>query len=274
MNKAIETLRAALQWRREFGVQDLLAALPPPSSSSSPPPPPPSSSSPNGNDVDKSQTFNKQQQEEELADILRFENSAGKVYVRGFDQEGRALIYMRPARENSNNERNQMRHLVWNIEKAIAVTAKKSKELLLLSSGSSSSDGDDGGGDGVALEKYNLVIDYDGFKLKNAPPLSTSKYTLDILQKHYPERMYRAYLIHPPTVFNIFWKLVRPFIDPVTKEKVVFCTGKHGLQKFLDAVGPHYVHKLEEDCGGPGPIREFDSAEYMNLPFDVSFDED
>lgn len=245
MNKAIETLRAALQWRREFGVHDLLAALPPKASSSSPP---------NDNHTvgQKNET---QAQQDLLAQALRFENSAGKVYVRGYDRQGRALIYMRPARENSTNERNQMRHLVWNIEKAIAVTAKKSKELT-----------------GVALEKYNLVIDYDGFKLMNAPPLSTSKYTLDILQKHYPERMYRAYLIHPPAVFNIFWKLVRPFIDPVTKEKVVFCTGKHGLQKFTDAVGP-FVHKLEKDCGGPGPVREFDSAEYLNLPFDVSFDE-
>lgn len=195
-------------------------------------------------------------QNEDLAEMLREENETGKVYVRGYDREGRALVYMRPAMENTNNEQNNMRHLVWNLEKAIACTKRKSMEL----------------SPGLPpLEKVILMIDYEGFKLKNAPPMSTSKLTLDILQKHYPERMYRAYCLNPPLVFRVFWNMIKPFVDPVTKEKIQFCTGKDGMVALHDAIGD--VDQLEVNLGGPASTRRFDSKEYLNLPFHKSFDE-
>jgi hypothetical protein len=30
----------------------------------------------------------------------------------------------------------------------------------------------------------------------------------------------------PPTIFNILWRAVSPFIDPLTREKLVFLTPK------------------------------------------------
>ena len=171
-------------------------------------------------------------------------------------------MYMRPARENTHQEADNMRHLVWNLEKAIACTTRRSQQV------ASPEEEEE---QPQQLEKINLIIDYDGFKLKNAPPLSTSKYTLEILQNHYPERMYRIYCLNPPTVFRVFWNLVRPFVDPVTKEKVVFCSGKTGMEKLKQAAGDLSV--LEEVAGGTPPFREFDTKEYVNLPFNVAFDE-
>ena len=149
-----------------------------------------------------------------------------------------------------------MRDLVFHLEKAVACTARKSAQLH----------------DGKPLEKINLVIDYEGFKLQNAPPMSTTRYTLDILQKHYPERMKHAYLLHPPLVFRAFWALIKMFVDPVTKEKIVFCSGKEGQAKLTDNIADK--HKLEARSYGSDPgIRDFNSREYLHLPFDVSFDE-
>jgi hypothetical protein len=221
IDTAIQKTKAAIQWRREFGVSDIVNGM-----------------------------------ENELKDILLEENETGKIYVRGYDNQGRALLYMRPGRENTGIEMNNMRHLVWNLEKAIACTARKSTEL----------------GASVPLEKIILVIDYKGFRLKDSPPLSTSKLTLDILQKHYPERMYRAYVVNPG-IFHYFWLVIRNFVDANTKEKVVFCSGPDGLTKFTENIGQEHLHKLEPIVGGTHEIPDFHSKQYMHLPFDVSFDE-
>jgi hypothetical protein len=239
VKKAVKSLRAALQWRCDFGVSDLLCAAPVSSARSS-------SSLPGDDRIDA------------LTNTLRIENASGKIYVRGYDRQGRAFMYMRPARENTNRETDNMRHLVWNLEKAIACTARRSRELSK---------------DGVSsLDKINLIIDYDGFKLINAPPLSTSKFTLDILQKHYPERMHRIYCLNPPMVFRAFWSVIKPFVDPVTKEKIVFISSKAGLKQLVDTVD-ETRHKLEPVAGGTHPMSDFDSHKYLNTPFNVSFDE-
>lgn len=45
---------------------------------------------------------------------------------------------------------------------------------------------------------------------------------LNILQSHYPERMGLALVINIPMIVNAFFKLVMPFVDPVTRAKVRF----------------------------------------------------
>lgn len=168
---------------------------------------------------------------------------------------GRAFMFMTPALEQTNDEMNNMKHLVWNFEKAIACTARKSYEIT-----------------GRPLEKINLIIDYSGFKIKNAPPLSTTKYTLDILQKHYPERMFHAYLLNPPMVFLVFWNCIKSFVDGNTKEKIVFCSGRDGIKLLTNNVTA--CNKLELRAGGTNQeINKFDPSIYHQLPIDISYDE-
>jgi CRAL/TRIO domain len=214
VDKALHKCQGAIRWRSSFGVESM----------------------------------------HEWIDILRRENGTGKIYVRGYDAEGRAYLYMRPANQNTCNEHEQMQHLVWNLEKAIACTRRKSVEL----------------GAKRPLEKINLVIDYHGFTLRNAPSMSASKYTLDILQKYYPERMHRAYCVNAPRVFQTFFMLIKAFIDPATKEKIVFVT-TDDCSKLVS--NTERVDKLEPSVGGPPDAREFDTNDYLSLPFDVSFDE-
>jgi CRAL/TRIO domain len=187
-----------------------------------------------------------------MADIIAKENETGKIYCRGFDAQGRCLLLMRPGRENTMREDDNMRHLVFQLEKAIACSAKNGQGKLC------------------------LVIDYDGFTLAKSPPLATSKRTLDILQRHYCERMHRAYVCNPPFVFRSFWAIIKPFVDPVTKEKVCFCVGKKGFAKIADDLGgTDPAHRQLEKCAsGVETVRDFDSKEYLGLPFHVAFDEE
>lgn len=180
---------------------------------------------------------------------IAFENETGKTYVRGYDRKSRAILYLRPGVENSTDVDWNLRHLVYNIERAIACTQKKSQGQ---------------------VEKINIVLDFYKFRLRSAPSLSTSKATLDILQNHYPERLNRAYICNPPRVFRAFWALVKPFIDPVTKEKICFCVGSEGEKTLKD---DFELKGMEECAGGDGSLREFDSKEYLETPFEISFDE-
>ena len=185
----------------------------------------------------------------DFRNILLEEAVPGKIYVRGHDQDGRAVVYMRPGRENTHNQLNNMRHLVWNMEKAIAVTEKR------------------------GLQKIVFVIDYTGFSLMNAPPLSTNRYTLDIMQRHYPERCHRFYLTNPPFVFRAVWAAIKPLVDPHTKEKIVFSSGSEGIASLVEDLGGDAT-KLEACAGGTDTdnLKPFDAEEYLNLPFDQTFD--
>jgi hypothetical protein len=137
---------------------------------------------------------------------------------------------------------------VYHLERAIACTRRKS-----------------------GREKVCIVIGYQGFRLANAPPMSTVRHTLAILQNHYPERMHRAYICDPPLVFRSFWGVIRHFVDPSTLEKIAFCAGADGrilLDRDFDTA------TTETQAGGTGTLRRFDSAEYLfDTPFDYTFDE-
>jgi hypothetical protein len=209
-----------LKWRKEFEVDKIVRA------------------------------FDDEKEGGEMAAILRKESETGKIYTRGYDKEGRAMMYMRPGRENTMNETNNMRHLVFHIEKAVACSQKN--------------------GHG----KICLVIDYDGFTLSKAPPMSTTRKTLDILQCHYCERMFRAYVCNPPFYFTSFWAVIKPFVDPITKQKVCFCSGKKGMMQIVDDMGgPDRAKHLEQCAGGVDDIRRYDYDEYLRLPFHMAFDE-
>jgi hypothetical protein len=194
---------------------------------------------------------NENEQDEDLAAILREENETGKIYVRGYDKDGRALMYMRPGNENTMHENNNMRNLVFQIEKAVACSGKN------------------------GYGKICLVIDYEGFSITNTPSMSASKRTLTILQRHFCERMYRVYICNPPFVFRSFYAMIKPFVDPVTKQKVCWCVGKMGFDQIVEDVGgpEKAAEQLEKCCGGGGNVRGFDSVEYNYLPMTEAFDE-
>jgi hypothetical protein len=43
-----------------------------------------------------------------------------------------------------------------------------------------------------------------------------------LLQQHYVEHLDRLYMVNASSIFWGLWRVVSPFIDPVTRAKVVF----------------------------------------------------
>ncbi|KAI0058170.1 CRAL/TRIO domain-containing protein [Artomyces pyxidatus] len=119
----------------------------------------------------------------------------GKEITFGYDLKRRPALYMIPSRQNTEESPRQIRFAVWMLERSLDLA-------------------------GPGVESIVLMINFaDRGK---SPSMSTSKTVLNILQSHYPERLGAALILNVPWLLNAFFKLITPFIDPVTREKMKF----------------------------------------------------
>ncbi|KAG0369250.1 CRAL-TRIO domain-containing protein [Gamsiella multidivaricata] len=125
------------------------------------------------------------------------ETAPGKLYVSGFDMESRPLLYMKPRLENTAASPAQIRHVVFHLELAIALMPE-------------------------GVQNLCIIIDFAGSSMTKNPGVAVAREIIHVLGSHYPERLGKAYIIHAPWFFFPFYKLISPFIDPVTKAKINF----------------------------------------------------
>ncbi|TGO28688.1 hypothetical protein BPAE_0024g00330 [Botrytis paeoniae] len=132
-------------------------------------------------------------------DDLSIENETGKQFILGYDNEGRPCHYLNPGRQNTEPNPKQVQHLVFMLERCIDLTIPGQSTLALL-------------------------INFKSSKSRSntAPGIGQAREVLNILQTHYPERLGRALIINVPWMVNGFFKLITPFIDPLTKAKLKF----------------------------------------------------
>ncbi|KAL6754405.1 CRAL-TRIO domain-containing protein [Haematococcus lacustris] len=62
--------------------------------------------------------------------------------------------------------------------------------------------------------------------------LSALKDIFTLLQNHYVERLHKLYFYDPPAIFMALWKVVSPFVDPVTRSKVELVYPKQAVEVF------------------------------------------
>ena len=55
-----------------------------------------------------------------------------------------------------------------------------------------------------------------------------------LLQNHYPERLYKAYLAPAPWIMRGVWNMVKYFFDPNTRSKIELWADPDGLTEFID----------------------------------------
>ncbi|CAM9019003.1 unnamed protein product [Wickerhamomyces anomalus] len=129
------------------------------------------------------------------------ENTTGKQVILGYDSDARPILYLKNGRQNTKSSFRQVQHLVFFLEKVIDLMP-------------------------VGQDTIALLIDFKHYDVEGTtskiPSLSIGKQVLNILQTHYPERLGRALLTNIPFVAWTFLKLIHPFIDPQTREKIIF----------------------------------------------------
>ncbi|KAL0065106.1 Phosphatidylinositol transfer protein (PITP) [Marasmius tenuissimus] len=119
----------------------------------------------------------------------------GKQVLFGYDVNGRPGYYMIPSRQNTEESPRQVQHVVWMLERCIDLMDAN-------------------------VESLALLINFAD-KGKN-PSMTTARTVLSILQDHYPERLGKALIINVPFIVNMFFKVITPFIDPITVQKLKF----------------------------------------------------
>ncbi|CAD6903081.1 unnamed protein product [Tilletia controversa] len=130
-------------------------------------------------------------------DEVKPEALTGKHFIGGFDKQGRPILTVTPRNENTKSYDRQLRYMVWSFERCIQLMPK-------------------------GVFQLNLVMDLEGNNAANNPPMSTSRAALNIMQNHYPNRLARAICNRGPWFFTLFFRVVSPFVDPITRQKILF----------------------------------------------------
>ncbi|KAJ3270319.1 hypothetical protein HDV01_000384 [Terramyces sp. JEL0728] len=164
--------------------------------------------------------------DEITAENVEEEAITGKQIISGFDKCGRPILYLIPARENTKTYDRQLRYTVYNLEKVIKMMPE-------------------------GVETFCILVDYQDLSVMTAPPLSVSKKFLEIFGNHYPERMHISFIVNPSWYIWVFFKLIKPFIDPVTAAKLHFVgqnqskkeDGMGGYVELTDYIDEHMLLK-------------------------------
>ncbi|GAA5836098.1 hypothetical protein JCM9279_002192 [Rhodotorula babjevae] len=164
------------------------------------------------------------------------EGETGKELVFGYDVNARPVLYMHPWRQNTEVGPRQIAFVVWCLERTIDLAPATDP----------------------ATEMLCLCIDF-GANVKDAKgqptTLGQARKVLEILQTYYCERLGKAICVNIPQIFFAFYKLVSPFVDPITKEKIRF------LEK-PDATSLIPPQQLQKIFGGDVNL-EYDHATYF-----------
>ncbi|KAK8541867.1 hypothetical protein V6N12_014488 [Hibiscus sabdariffa] len=144
------------------------------------------------------------------------EAETGKIYRANYcDKFGRPVLVMRPGF--------QIKYLVYCMENAI-MNLKQDQEQMV------------------------WLVDFQGLA-KATVSVKLSRETARILQDHYPERLGLGILYNPPRLFHSSWMILKPFLDPITYQKVKFVySDDPKSRKIIEEI--FYLDKLDAAFGG------------------------
>lgn len=182
------------------------------------------------------------------------------MYYNGFDKCGRPVWIMRPRLQNSKDAERQIKHIVYCLERGIRLMPH-------------------------LVENLAIIVDFKDSSAAHNPSVSTCKKFLDILGNHYPERLGIAFVVKckfclcvyvcsilythvfflAPWFFLTTFKIISPFMDPVTKNKIKFVIdGKDN--KETKSLNNEMVHL--EDYIDPDQL-ECDFGGHFNYQFEL-----
>lgn len=135
--------------------------------------------------------------EKHTADYISEENETGKQVLLGYDNSGRPCLYLNPHKQNTKDQKKQVQHLVFMLERCIDLMP-------------------------AGQESLALLVNFTESRNGSGSSVGQGRQALGILQSHYPERMGCALVIEVPWLVWGFLKAISPFFDPATKEKLKF----------------------------------------------------
>lgn len=187
----------------------------------------------------------------EYRERLEERMATGRVYVQGYDKQGRAIYTIYAARTKDFDHDWFIKESLYNFERALACTERESEGR---------------------EESITVIGNYTGFQSKHAAPMSLSHEFMDVLRQNYPGRVKRVYLLNTPTSFLFFWAIVKPFIGTETRKKIQFLSSeKQKEQEFAELVSLEQAAPWMREGGKK--CRDLQVNEYLHeTAFDHAFD--
>eukprot|EP00540_Astrosyne_radiata_P021175 CAMPEP_0116828324 /NCGR_PEP_ID=MMETSP0418-20121206/3595_1 /TAXON_ID=1158023 /ORGANISM="Astrosyne radiata, Strain 13vi08-1A" /LENGTH=327 /DNA_ID=CAMNT_0004457205 /DNA_START=158 /DNA_END=1141 /DNA_ORIENTATION=- len=124
------------------------------------------------------------------------------------------------------------------------------------------------------LEKVVTVLDFGDYKSGHSPPYNAIKQVVVLLQRKYPERLKRLIILDPPLWMRGLFFVIRPFLDPDTREKVFLVRGlDKKIEMFSGMIDKEQATStLLPDGELTAPV---DIQRYMHsVPFHCLYDDD
>lgn len=114
-----------------------------------------------------------------------------------------------------------------------------------------------------------LLIDFDQYSkgTGGGRSIKIAMEVLNVLTNHYPERLGYAIMLNTPWTFSVFWKVIYPFLDDVTRKKIHFIKKNEEILNFIPK------DQLEIDYGGDAVKnysfeKEFQREDQEFVPYD------
>ena len=165
----------------------------------------------------------------------------GHMYSPTFDKQGHACVYMRQHTEpDPTPDDVAMKYMMWSFEMAMYKMLRKT--------------------DG---QRYKMVwfVSNSGYNPKYNRSMKFIKELAHNVQNYYPERLHRCYFFYAPTMFRLFWNVLKPFLDKSTRSKFTFVHGSNAeVERFLSE--SFDLNDVEDHFFGKKPSDEWEEEEY------------
>lgn len=159
----------------------------------------------------------------------------GKVFLLGYDVEGRPGFFDVPERESSPEGPGRIRQYVWMMERAVEIMPR-------------------------GVESVATIALYSG--AAKSASFGHARQIVDTLQAYFPERLGRCVVTNGPFWLSILMRLIDPFLDPVTRSKIA-------INRQLVAEGDFASDQMIAELGGKREL-VWDCDRYLNKLVEIS----
>jgi len=178
--------------------------------------------------------------EEITAAEIEDQSKTGKMYFcYEYSKRGYPVVYMKLTRDQGNDRVTKLKFMVWMLENVISAMDTSQ-----------------------GVEKMAWVTDFKGTGMRMATMshINISLDCLHTLQNHYPERLGIAFVVNPPRVFSAFWKILTPWMNETTLNKIKFVGGT----KDYPLIAEHIDKASLEKTYGGEVDRDYDHDAFVS----------
>jgi len=169
-----------------------------------------------------------------LDEVRNIANS-GVVHAHHYDRRGNPCLIVRPQYYSTTDRDEMIRFIIFVIEE----TLRRAEPPY--------------------LKRITVIFDFAEYNRSNVD-LALAKELLGMLEKYYPERLERVYVINHSWMLSLVWTVIEPLLDPETRRKFMFIRKNDTLKTFFSD-----EHLLEEHGGSS----EFTFSESSELGFET-----